>query len=380
VSLSAAGAFYIPPASVQVLVAASAVEPGTTLSRVEIYSTMTAGGGISTGNDRVATQYSPPYGYTFNNITFGTYTITAIAFDSAGNSRKSAPFVFRVGGAASLIPPGTLNGSTINGNTLSFYGTLNAPPNSSVTINGVPVTISREGAFIVNGLVLNPGVNTLTIVATPPTGPVLTQTVTVTRAASPPSFELEVSPIQGIAPVVSIIKVNNPGNTPFTTILSSCDNPTGDIARYEIESTNITDAQQCSYTKPGFYQPWAAIKDAQGTIIWSDTKFVAVYDPLDRYAIVRVIYSNVLDNLKAGNIDAAMGSFTNTIREKYRTAFVQAGTGLSALVDGFGTVKKVRINGDFAEIVVVRTTAQGPIAYSVFLIQDGDGVWRIDEF
>jgi hypothetical protein len=115
-------------------------------------------------------------------------------------------------------------------------------------------------------------------------------------------------------------------------------------------------------------------------VIWSDTKFVAVYDPLDRYAIVRVIYSNVLDNLKAGNIDAAMGSFTNTIREKYRTAFVQAGTGLSALVDGFGTVKKVRINGDFAEIVVVRTTAQGPIAYSVFLIQDGDGVWRIDEF
>lgn len=88
----------------------------------------------------------------------------------------------------------------------------------------------------------------------------------------------------------------------------------------------------------------------------------------------------MLDCLKAGNIDAAASAFTNTVREKYRTAFVQDGVGLSAMVDGFGVVKSVRFNDGFAEIIVMRTTAQGPVAYSVFLIQDGDAVWRIDEF
>ncbi len=379
VSVSAAGAFYLVSSNVEVLAAAAAVEPDATLSRVEIYSSMTVGAGAGTTPSRRATRYAPPYGYTFNNVTFGTYTITAVAFDSLGNSRTSAPFVFRVGGAASLIPPGTLNGSTINGNTLSFYGTLNAPPNSSATINGVPVTISREGAFIVNGLVLNPGVNTLTIVATPPSGPVLTQTITVTRAASPPSFELDVSPIQGIAPVISVVQVKNPGNTPFDKIFYSCSNPTGDIAKAEIESTTLTDALQCSFTKPGFYQPWAAIKDAQGTVIWSATKFVAVYDPLDGISIVRGVYLNMVEQLKVGNATGALNQLSGDARTKYSTIFNAFGTDLATVAAQLGTVHTVTVSDTSAEIVLIRDiNATTKKSFTIYLLRGEDNVWRIE--
>ncbi len=93
-----------------------------------------------------------------------------------------------------------------------------------------------------------------------------------------------------------------------------------------------------------------------------------------------MIYSNVLDNLKAGNISAAASAFTNTAFGKYRTAFMQAGAGMNARVNGSSVVKSVRLIEGFAEIIVVRTTAQEPVRYSVFLTRDGDGVWRIDKF
>jgi alpha-tubulin suppressor-like RCC1 family protein len=376
VSLSAAGAFYVAPANVEVLAAAAAVEPGSVLSRVEIYSSVTVGS--NTVKTLVTAITAPPFRYRFTNLALGNYTITARAFDSYGSTRESAPFVIRVGNTTSLVPPSGLNGSTINSNTLSFAGTINAPPNSSVTINGVPVTISREGAFIVNGLVLNPGVNTLTIVATPPSGPVLTQTVTVTRAASPLSFEIDVSPIQGIAPVISLLKVKNPGGTPFTTLFLSCDNPSGNVANAESEGTSIAGALECAYTKPGLYQPWAAIKDAQGTVIWSSTKYVVVNDPFDTYAIIRSVYFDLEQQLKAGNASSAANLFSEASRTAFTSFFSSLGSNLSSVGTQLGQVQGLTLTDNHAELIVVRTTASGPTAFPIHVTRDPDGVWRIE--
>jgi Bacterial Ig domain/Glucodextranase, domain B len=382
VNLSAAGAFYLAPANIDLLVGAGAVEPNATLSRIEIYSSQVSSGGSASVPALVATINAPPYRYRLTNLAVGTYRITARAVDSVGSTRDSASFEIRVGTAFGFgdTLPATLNGSTINSNTLSFAATINAPVNSAVTVNGVTAIVTRDGRIVVNGLALNPGTNTITIIVTPPSGTALTQTITVTRTASPPTFELNVNPTQGIAPVASLMQVKDPANTPVAKVLLSCNNPTGSPTLAENESATLAGVMECRYTKAGLYQPWAAVKDQAGNVIWSSTRFVAVGDALDRYAVVSSIYSNVLGNLKSGNVDTALNGFTNTIREKYRATFVQAGTGLSALVDGLGTVKKMRLNADFAEVVVVRNTAQGPVAYSVFLIQDSDGVWRIDEF
>ena len=108
--------------------------------------------------------------------------------------------------------------------------------------------------------------------------------------------------------------------------------------------------------------------------------FVVVTSAMQKFLSVRAVYSGVIDRLKASNIEGAVNLFTNVIRENYRTAFAQAGSGLSAMVDGFGTVKGMRLNGDFAELLVVRATVEGDMVFSVFLVQDGDGIWRIDGF
>jgi Glucodextranase, domain B len=282
------------------------VEPGATLSRVEIYSGTGAGSSSNIPTTPVATLTSPPYRYRLVNAGIGTYSVFARAVDSLGSYRDSVPFVIRVGSSASVTVPGTLNGSTINSSTLPFAGTVNAPANSAITVNGVAATVSRDGSFVVNGVTLNAGVTSLTITATPPTGPTLTQTVSVTRTATPPSFELNVSPLSGVAPLEAIAKINNPGNTAFTTVLFSCNNPTGDVTKAEDQRTTLAGAWVCTFNTPGLYRPWVAIKDAAGTLIWTETKFVMVSDPLDGISIVRSVYSNMVEQLKAGNAAGAL--------------------------------------------------------------------------
>ena len=50
------------------------------------------------------------------------------------------------------------------------------------------------------------------------------------------------------------------------------------------------------------------------------------------------------------------------------------------MVDGFGVIKGLRLNSNFAELIVVRGTVDGELVFSVYLVQDGDGIWRIDGF
>lgn len=385
VNLSAAGAFYLAPGSVDLLIGAAAVEPGTTLNRVEIYSSVI---NVTTGSmgtpTLVNTLTAAPYRYRLTNLAVGSYRITARAIDSLGNSRDSAPFEIRVGttvGFGTTLPitlPNPLNGSTINSSTLSFAAAINAPANSSVTVNGVVATITRDGRVIVNGLTLTPGSNTVTISVTPPSGTALTQTYTVTRTANPPSFDLGVNPTQGIAPVISLMEVKNPGNTPFAKVLLSCHNPTGDVALAENQSTTLAGAMECRYTKPGLYQPWAAIKDAAGTVIWTSTKFVAVGDQLDGISITRAVYSTMLEQLMAGNATSALNSFSGEAKAKFSEIFTALGSDLPLLANQLGTINTVTSSDDTMEIVLVRESNGSKQVFTIYMFRGKDGVWRIE--
>lgn len=91
-------------------------------------------------------------------------------------------------------------------------------------------------------------------------------------------------------------------------------------------------------------------------------------------------HSGVTDRLKAGDIGGAVSAFTRTVREKYRAAFTEIGSGLAAIVDGFGVISGASINANVAELIIVKTTAQGDVAIPVILVRGADGIWRIDGF
>ena len=65
---------------VDVTIEADASDPDGTITRVEFYQ----------GNTRLGEDNSSPYSYTWNNVSAGSYSLTAIAFDDAGDNSTSS--------------------------------------------------------------------------------------------------------------------------------------------------------------------------------------------------------------------------------------------------------------------------------------------------
>jgi hypothetical protein len=80
----AAGATYVAPASV--LLSVLATSPDVTIASVTYYS----------GSTKIATVSSAPFNYTWKNVAAGSYSVTAVATDSAGGATTSAPRSFTV--------------------------------------------------------------------------------------------------------------------------------------------------------------------------------------------------------------------------------------------------------------------------------------------
>jgi regulation of enolase protein 1 (concanavalin A-like superfamily) len=86
------GATFTAPATIAL--AATASDPDSNLARVEFMS----------GTTRLATDTTAPYSFSWTGVAAGTYTITAVAYDSAGASATSAAATVTVSGAV-LTPP-----------------------------------------------------------------------------------------------------------------------------------------------------------------------------------------------------------------------------------------------------------------------------------
>jgi hypothetical protein len=374
VALSTPTNFVLFGTAADVLVAAAAVEPGATLSRVELFD-------ISYGDasrNLLANFTTPPYRYRLDGAaSLNRRSVIARVTDSFGSVSETEPLYIWGGQTAVFTPPYSSSSDLVNSTTYTFGGDFRLPFGSSITVNGVPAIITRDGRYIVNGLVLQAGTNTLTFTVTTPSGPT-TYTRTIERTANPPSFKLQVNPVQGVAPLVSTLTIQNPGNTPFTTVQASCDNASGSFLDASFGIFTTLESLDCSYTKPGVYRPTVVIKNAAGDLIWSDRQFVVVYDPLDTYAIIRGVYFGLEERLKAGDATGAANFISEASRPAFSTFFASLGSSLTTVGNQLGQLRGISIAENHAELIVVRTTASGPTAFPIHLTRDPDGVWRID--
>lgn len=51
---------------------------------------------------------------------------------------------------------------------------------------------------------------------------------------------------------------------------------------------------------------------------------------------------------------------------------------LDAAVNALGTLRGSTVGSDFGELILTRETAEGTVAFPVWLIRGNDGVWRIE--
>ncbi len=97
VSLSTGGTSFAAPANITL--SASASDPDGNLARVEFFN----------GSTRLTSDTSSPYSFSWSSVPAGTYSLRAVAYDSAGASASSATVTVTVGGTAlRATPPKTV--------------------------------------------------------------------------------------------------------------------------------------------------------------------------------------------------------------------------------------------------------------------------------
>ncbi|MFI7423388.1 glycoside hydrolase family 48 protein [Nonomuraea sp. NPDC049684] len=118
-----AGQTYTAPATVAI--AANAADADGTVAKVDFYQ----------GSTLLGTDTSAPYGYTWQNVAAGSYSITAKATDNGGATTTSAPVGITVSqntGPALVVSPTTI--SVPEKGTAGFGVKLSQAPAANVTV------------------------------------------------------------------------------------------------------------------------------------------------------------------------------------------------------------------------------------------------------
>ncbi|MGW2216476.1 glycoside hydrolase family 48 protein [Nonomuraea sp. NPDC001684] len=118
-----AGQTFTAPATVAI--AANAADADGTVSKVDFYQ----------GSTLLGTDTSAPYGYTWQNVAAGSYSITAKATDNGGATTTSAPVGITVSqntGPALVVSPATI--SVPEKGTAGFGVKLSQAPAANVTV------------------------------------------------------------------------------------------------------------------------------------------------------------------------------------------------------------------------------------------------------
>ncbi|MBL0142906.1 MAG: hypothetical protein IPP91_12595 [Betaproteobacteria bacterium] len=369
ITTPADGATFTSPATIAL--AANATAAGTaTIAKVEFFN----------GATLVGSATGAPFTFTWTNVAAGTYAITAKATDSRAATATSAPVNLTV--AAGPPPPPALaiaaapglDGSTVNEKTMLVNGTITAPANSGVTVNGMLATVGTAGEFALNEVPLSAGANTITLTVTTQDGNTASQVITVASSGAAAPFSVSVDEPDGIAPHTVTFSVTG-GSTPVTSIEFDVDgNGTVDLTTTGIPPAGV----QATYSTAGTVRPRITFKDASGTVIYTTTKQVHIVDPADKYDLVKGAFSDMVNRLKAGTNATALNLFFGHARSTYEDVFTRLGADLPTVANQLGTVESINFSKSSAEVIMSRMVNGTKQIFMIYLMRGEDGIWRIE--
>src|SRR5262249_15982938 len=124
-----------------------------------------------------------------------TPTFTRTATPSATRTPTPAP------GTLSIAIADPSNAAAIGANRTDVRGTFQGPPNTGITVDG-RLAYAWGGKFMLNALPLIAGPNTITAIATSPTGQSAATTVSVSATGAAPDLVLNADVTGGPSPLI----------------------------------------------------------------------------------------------------------------------------------------------------------------------------------
>ena len=263
-----------------------------------------------------------------------------------------------------------LQGATVSDTTVLVRGTYEGPPNTGLTINGVPA-LQDESNFYAQ-VPLQLGGNVLSIKASTISGPSVTETITVISEGVS-AVQVSASPQRGVAPLQVAFSVQSNTDDPITKTEVDFDGDGAVDFSTSDQSLPIT----FTYTLPGTYQARFQLTDEKGTALQKAVSIV-VEDPAQVDSMLRALWSEMLTALTRGEKEKAIAFFTSTNRQKYADIFEKLLPQMTNIFQSASPLEKVSLSPSVAEYAVNRVIGGENKIFFVYFLREDDGVWRID--
>ncbi len=358
------GQAYQSPADIRIT--AGPVETGGAIAQVDFY-----GDGVFLG-----TRTAAPYSFVWTGVPIGAHTVSAKVRDAAGFVAGSTAVGVTSLAAPTIAIDAGIDGSSVADDNASISGTVHAPMNSAVVVNGKGAALDRNGRFFVDGIPLQPGTNTVTVALNNQDGSPATRIITLGSTGTAP-FQVTVDPQEGLAPLSATMTITNRGKVAFQRIEIDI-NDDGTPEQTLTALTNNEVQVDLSFPNPGPYVVRVRVVDAGNGVIYSTVRRILAHDPRDIAGIAGGVFQTMLDRLGAGNIAGAMTAITGSMQDKYQAIFGALQPSLQTIVSQVGTIQWINVTDELAEIGLFRNGANGPQTFQVYVLRSEDGVWRID--
>jgi hypothetical protein len=325
-------------------------------------------------------QFPQPPGLGFSwDLTLrpGSNPIQLTAVDAAGNAKTTIHTLILSGAPeATIVAP--VNGASIADDNVTVTGTWSGPPNTGIAVNGVVAAISGNEYFA--SIRLSIGSNSIVTTATAPDGTQKTVSVQVTSAGAG-ATKVVAAPRQGVAPLNVLFTVTSDrpiqsvdGN--FSTGYQTCgEEGCWEQGGFYVES--LAEPLTFTYDQPGAYLATFNVSHKDGTAVTKTVRIVVQSaDQIDQQ--LRQVWSGFAAALVRGDKPAAMQYFNVQARAKFGDALDVLMPEMPQILGTFSDLLSVTLTGEIGEYAVSRTLDGVNRVFLIYLLRDGDGVWRID--
>jgi hypothetical protein len=275
-------------------------------------------------------------------------------------------------GAVGVTITDPVAGANITSDRYTVRGTFSGPVNTGVTVNDV-VAYTANGRFAINDVSLVAGANTITAIATAPTGQSAATAVDVTAAGTPPILILKADRTNGIVPFTVTFTYEFRSTVPINKLMMDFD---GD-GRDDLRTVKAPTSVQNTYTRADLYIATLTITDSGGhtykanvavdarTVDASDSLFRSVWDPMNAA-------------LSRGDINGALVYLNSRAQGQYSRVFNELLADMPTIIASYSAPQRVSIEANYLEYAINRLIDGEDKIFFVYLLRDGDGVWRMD--
>ncbi|CAH1194081.1 40-residue YVTN family beta-propeller repeat-containing protein [Candidatus Nitrotoga sp. BS] len=305
--------------------------------------------------------------YTAANVplTFGSNTLTVTVTAPDNSTASAVVTVTSTTPMLTIVSPA--DGANINGDSILVSGTLLAPINNGVTVNGVVANV-ENGKFYANNVPLQPGVNILTVIYTQADGTTAMQTHSVNSTGTNPLQVTANAYAVAASLSVNLVLTSQTGSPIQTFNIDPGGNGSVDL--------NLDGSVSLTYPAPGTYVVNVTITDALGS--HSQALAITVWDPAQMDSFFNAVWTGMNNALIAGDKTKALTYLNSSAQAKYGPVFDALLPDMPEIIASYSPLQRLQIYPDIGEYAVNRVIHGVNRIFLIYFLLDNDGVWRID--